>query len=65
MTMETLIVHADSEEKPKALKAVLKALKIDFEKSTYNPEMIAKVKGGEKDLQQNKGVKISLDDIWK
>ena len=63
--METLIVHADSEEKLKALKAFLKALEIDFEKSTYNSAMIAKVQQGEKDLQQNKGVKISLDDVWK
>ncbi|WP_394347976.1 DUF2683 family protein [Ilyomonas limi] len=38
---------------------------MDFEKSTYNPEIVAKVKQGEKDLQQNKYVKISLDDIWK
>lgn len=63
--METLIVHTDSEEKLKALKAILKALKIDFEKSTYNSEMVAKVKQGEKDLEQNKYVKISLDEIWK
>ena len=63
--MDTLIVHTDSEEKLKALKAVLKALKIDFEKSSYNPDMVEKVKQGEKDLQQNKHIKISLDDIWK
>lgn len=63
--MDTLIVHTDSEDKLKALKAVLKALKIDFEKSTYNPDIVAKVKQGEKDLQQNKYTKISLDDIWR
>jgi len=63
--VETLIVHADNEKKLEALKVFLKALEIDFERSTYNPAIVVKVKKWEKDLQQNKGVKISLDDVWK
>ncbi len=63
--METLIIHTDNKDKLNALKAVLKALNIDFEKSNYNSAFVAKIKQGEKDLQDKKGVKISLDDIWK
>lgn len=39
--METLIVHPKNEEQSAALKAVMKALKIDFETeaSPYNPEL--------------------------
>ncbi|MGE5446951.1 MAG: DUF2683 family protein [Bacteroidales bacterium] len=49
------------------MKAFLKALKISFEesKSPYNPEFVAKIKRGEKDIKTGKTKSISLDDIWK
>ncbi len=65
--METLIVHPGTKEKTNALKAVLKALKIDFEKEegTYNPDFVAKIKEGEEDIKSGRTTKITLDDIWK
>lgn len=65
--MGTLIVQPDTKEKLDALKAFLKALKISFEesKSPYNPEFVAKIKRGEKDIATGKTKSISLDDIWK
>jgi len=65
--METFIVQPDSKEKSDAIKAFMKALKISFEetKSPYNPEFVAKIKQGEKDIKAGKTRKISLDDIWK
>ncbi|MGE5429238.1 MAG: DUF2683 family protein [Methylococcaceae bacterium] len=65
--MGTLIVQPDTKEKLNALKAFLKALKISFEesKSPYNPEFVAKIKRGEKDIKTGKTKSISLDDIWK
>ena len=46
-----------------ALKAVMKALKIKFEVSKdtpYNPEFVAKIKIGEKQIQEGKGIKMSV-----
>lgn len=65
--MGTFIVQPDTKEKSEALKAFLKALKISFEesKSPYNPEFVAKIKRGEKDITSGKTKSISLDDIWK
>lgn len=65
--METLIVRPDNNEKLIALKAVLKAMKIDFEKkeSSYNPEFVAKIQQGDEDIKAGRTKKISLDDIWK
>ena len=65
--METLIVRPDNNEKLIALKAVLKAMKIDFEKtaSPYNPEFVAKIKQGDEDVKAGRTTKVSLDDIWK
>ncbi|RDC55519.1 hypothetical protein DU508_14625 [Pedobacter chinensis] len=65
--METLIVHPKNKEQLMALKAFVKALKIDFttEKSPYNPEFVAKIKRGEAQIKAGKGVKIAIEDLWK
>ena len=52
-----------------ALKAILKALKIDFKiakniEKPYNPEFIAKMKQGEADVKAGKTTKIEPADIW-
>ena len=63
--METILVYPENPEKAQALKAFLKALKIDFEKSPYNPEFVAKIKRGDEDIKAGRTSKVSLDDIWK
>lgn len=65
--METLIAYPKNEEQATALKAFVKALKIDFktEKSPYNPEFVAKIKRGEEQIKAGKGVKIAIEDLWK
>ncbi len=62
--METLIVHS-SPEKLKSLKAFLKAMEIDFEKSPYKQPFVAKIKKAQHLIKEGKGVKVSLDQIWK
>jgi hypothetical protein len=66
--METLIVQPKTKEQLAALKAVIKALKIDFksEKSdSYNPEFVEKILQGREDIKRGKGVKIDTKDLWK
>jgi len=65
--METLIVQPKTKEQLTALKAVIKALKIDFksEKSPYSPEFEAKILQGREDIKNGKGVKIDTNDLWK
>ncbi|UEG54478.1 hypothetical protein LLH06_05815 [Mucilaginibacter daejeonensis] len=65
--METLIVQPKTKEQLAALKAVIKALKIDFrsERDGYDPEFVKKIEQGRKDIQDGKGVKINVDDLWK
>jgi hypothetical protein len=65
--METLIVHPKNKEQLAALKAVMKALKVDFEteKSPYNPEFVAKIKRSEAQMKAGNGVKIAIEDLWK
>jgi len=65
--METLIVQPKTKEQLTALKAFIKAMKIDFksEKSPYHPEFVEKILQGREDLKNGKGIKISTEDLWK
>ena len=59
--METVIMHPKNKEQLSALKAVAKALKVDFEteESPYNPEFVARIKESMK--QAKEGNYITLD----
>jgi len=67
--METLIVQPKNKEQLAALKAIMKALKVDFksEKSTekpYSEEFVAKMKQSEEDVKAGRTTKIEPADIW-
>lgn len=57
----------ENKEQLTAIKAFAKAIKVKFktEKSTYSAEAIAKVRQGEEDYKNGKGVKIDIADLWK
>lgn len=66
--METLIVHPKNKEQLAALKAFIKALKIDFttEKSPYNPEFVKEVlESIEERKAGKKGLEIDVENMWK
>ncbi len=67
--METLIIHPENKEQLTAVKAVLKALKISFEKKKlddgYNKEFSDKIIQGRDDIKNGKGVRLEIDDLWK
>ncbi|MEO7215757.1 DUF2683 family protein [Mucilaginibacter sp.] len=65
--METLIVQPKTREQLAALKAFVKALKIDYtsSESPYDPEFVEKILQGREDIKNGKGVKIDTKDLWK
>jgi hypothetical protein len=65
--METVIAKPTSKEQLAALKAIMKALKVDFttEKSPYNPEFLAKANKAEEQIKSGKYRKITSAEIWK
>ena len=65
--MTYLIVHPNSNDKLAAIKAVLKALDVDFDEAStpYNPDFVSKINEGEKDIKAGRTVKVSLDNLWK
>lgn len=74
--METLTINIPKEVEVKTVKAVLKALGVSVDKGKaavkhkksgkeYNPEFVAKIKQGEQDIKDGKGIRVTLDEIWK
>jgi len=65
--MSYLIIHPDNHDKLTAVKAVLKALKVDFDETetAYHPEFVTKIAEGEEDIKAGRTVKVTLEDLWK
>lgn len=65
--METLVIHPKNKKQPDAIKAVLKALEIDFKKEEkpYRPDFVEKIRRGEQAFQEGKGVKVDIENLWK
>ena len=65
--MTTFTIHTEDKEHLKALKAVLKALKIKFEISKddkpYNPEFVAKIEKSRKEIAEGKTTRVSIDKL--
>ena len=65
--METLIIKPKTKEQLTALKAFIKALKIEFKTGHdfYNPDFVQKIQQGRDDIKNGMGVKIDPKDLWK
>lgn len=72
-TENIIIAHPANNEQLKALKAILKALKIKFEvkkadESLYNTDFVEMVIDAEKEIKEGKGTKVNstdFDNLWK
>ena len=63
--MGILIAHPENKEKSDALKAFMKALKIQFEeeKPAYDPDFEKKIKRSKEDFEAGKYKAIKTDDL--
>ncbi len=67
--MTTFTIHSEDKEQSTTIKAILKALKVNFEvkteKTQYNKEFIAKIKESKKQAKEGKYKVIKTEDLWK
>lgn len=65
--METLIVRPKNQKQLAAIKAVLKALDVTFqkEKADYDPAFVEKIKKSEKNFEEGKYTTLKVEDLWK
>jgi antitoxin component of RelBE/YafQ-DinJ toxin-antitoxin module len=61
--MEALTIHPKNSEQLKAIKSVLRAMKIPFEKkdSSYDPEFVKMIQEAEKDRENSTVLKTDED----
>jgi len=71
--METLIVQPKDKEQLAVLKAIMKALKVDFktekrldetERILANPAMVKRLDESRQQVKDDKAIKVSVDEIW-
>ncbi len=66
-----ITAYPDDISQVEAIKAVMKALKIEFEitgDDEYNPEFVAKIERSRQDYKDGKGAVVTLDELnslWK
>ena len=63
-----IIVHPRTDEQVNVIKAFMNALKIKFEISksddeTYNSDFVDKILQGKKDIEQGKGITLSMNEL--
>lgn len=63
-----VIAYTETPMQTDAIKAFMKALKIKFEvtketESPYNPEFVAMIKKGQKEIAEGKGTKMSISEF--
>ena len=70
-TQDVFIAHPTNKDQINALKAVVKAFKIDFEitkENPYSPDFVKTVLESEQEIKKGKGLKVSskgFDNLWK
>jgi hypothetical protein len=71
MEVINITAYPTDNSQVEAIKAVLKALKIQFEmtkEKPYNPEFVAKIKKSKQDYKEGKGRTVTIDELnalWK
>lgn len=64
--MKIITAEPKNKAQLKALKAFVKALKIEYTvEKPYNKKFVRKILKTQKQMREGKGVQINIEDIWK
>jgi len=70
--MSTLTIHPKNEKQEKALKTIFDAFDVKYEKEMDETEYLMSTEANRKalnesiqELEAGKGIKVSLEDLWK
>jgi len=67
--MDALLVQPENTDQLNTLKAILRALKVNYtiqkEKNPYDPKFVEKIRASEADVRAGRVKSIKTDDLWK
>ena len=61
----TITIHPKNKKESEKIKAILKAIEVDFVEDTYDKDFVKKILESKQEIKEGKTVKVALEDLWK
>lgn len=61
----TITINPKNKKESEKIKAILKAIEVDFIEETYDKEFVKKILESKQEIKEGKTVKVALEDLWK
>ena len=61
----TITINPKNEKESEKIKAILKAIEVDFIEETYDKDFVKKIQESKQEIKEGKTVKVALEDLWK
>lgn len=61
----TITINPKNEKESEKIKAILKAIEVDFIEETYDKDFVKKILESKQEIKEGKTVKVALEDLWK
>ena len=61
----TITINPKNEKESEKIKAILKAIEVDFIEDTYDKDFVKKILESKQEIKEGKTVKVALEDLWK
>ena len=61
----TITINPKNKKESETIKAILKAIEVDFIEETYDKDFVKKILESKQEIKEGKTVKVALEDLWK
>lgn len=61
----TITINPKNKKESEKIKAILKAIEVDFIEETYDKDFVKKILESKQEIKERKTVKVALEDLWK
>ena len=61
----TITINPKNKKESEKIKAILKAIEVDFIEETYDKEFVKKILESKQEIKEGKTEKVALEDLWK
>ena len=61
----TITINPKNKKESEKIKAILKAIEVDFVEDTYDKDFVKKILESKQEIKEGKTVKVALEYLWK